>query len=108
MNPSRSYTLLTCSGVSNTGRLTTQVASVLVRRDPDRFECHLTAKQATRDLCMYWMGRIAWLSLTDVRTSVPQKSREAPESNRIFTSSPQSTGLRKMVWQTFSSRRSSS
>ncbi len=50
MNPARSYTLLTCSGVSNTGRLTTQAASVLIGRDPDRFECHLTAKQATQDL----------------------------------------------------------
>jgi uncharacterized metal-binding protein len=50
MNNSRSFTLLTCSGISNTGRLTTQAASILVRRNPDLFECHLTAKQATRDL----------------------------------------------------------
>ncbi len=49
MNP-RSYTLLTCSGVSNTGRLTTQAASVLVSRNPELFDSHCTAKKATRDL----------------------------------------------------------
>jgi len=46
----RSFALLTCSGVSNTGRLTTQAASILVRRYPERFTCHLTAKQTTHDL----------------------------------------------------------
>lgn len=46
----RSYTLLTCSGFSNTGRLTTQAASILVRRNPDLFDCHITAKQATEDI----------------------------------------------------------
>jgi len=50
MSDPRSFTLLTCSGISNTGRLTTHAASVLVRRDPERFTCHLTAKQATYDL----------------------------------------------------------
>jgi uncharacterized metal-binding protein len=50
LNNLRLITLLTCSGVSNTGRLTTQAASILVRRDPDRFDCHLTAKQVTKDL----------------------------------------------------------
>jgi uncharacterized metal-binding protein len=52
MSDPRTFTLLTCSGVSNTGRLTTQAASILIRRIPDLFECHLTAKQATRDLLL--------------------------------------------------------
>jgi uncharacterized metal-binding protein len=50
MTRNRSFTLLTCSGVSNTGRLTTQAASILVHRDPDLFDCHLSAKQVTTDL----------------------------------------------------------
>jgi uncharacterized metal-binding protein len=50
MNQPRSFTLLTCSGVSNTGRLTTEAASILVRRNPCLFDCHLTAQQATQDI----------------------------------------------------------
>jgi len=42
-------TLLTCSGLSNTGRLTTQVAIQLQRRYPDLFEEHITAKQLILD-----------------------------------------------------------
>jgi uncharacterized metal-binding protein len=46
----RSFTLLTCSGVSNTGRVTTHAASILIRRNPELFDCHITAKQGTMDL----------------------------------------------------------
>ncbi len=46
----RTCTLITCSGVSNTGRVTTQAASILIRRNPELFDCHITANQATIDL----------------------------------------------------------
>ena len=42
--------LITCSGVSNTGKLTTQVAGILAQKEPDLFEGHLHAKQSTRDM----------------------------------------------------------
>ncbi len=42
--------LITCSGVSNVGKLTAQVAGVIVQREPDLFEGHLHAKQSTRDM----------------------------------------------------------
>jgi uncharacterized metal-binding protein len=42
--------LITCSGVSNVGKLTAQAAGVLVQREPDLFEGHLHAKQSTRDM----------------------------------------------------------
>jgi uncharacterized metal-binding protein len=42
--------LITCSGISNTGKLTAQVAAILVQREPDLFECHLHAKQSTHDM----------------------------------------------------------
>jgi len=42
--------LITCSGISNAGKLTAQVAAVLVQREPDLFEGHLHAKQSTRDM----------------------------------------------------------
>ena len=32
-----SYALVTCSGVSNTGKLTTQVAQILLQRKPGRY-----------------------------------------------------------------------
>jgi uncharacterized metal-binding protein len=42
--------LITCSGISNTGKLTAQVAGILVQRDPDLFDGHLHAKQSTHDM----------------------------------------------------------
>jgi len=42
--------LITCSGISNTGKLTAQVAAVLVQREPDLFDGHLHAKQSTYDM----------------------------------------------------------
>ena len=42
--------LITFSGVSNTGKLTAQVGSILAQRDPDIFEGHLHARQSTRDI----------------------------------------------------------
>ena len=42
--------LITCSGVSNTGKLTAQVGAILVQKDPDIFEAHLHARQSTRDI----------------------------------------------------------
>ena len=45
-----SLVLITCSGISNTGKLTAQVAAVLVQREPDLFEGHLNAKQSTHDM----------------------------------------------------------
>jgi uncharacterized metal-binding protein len=42
--------LITCSGISNTGKLTAQVAAILVQREPDLFEGHLHAKQSTHDM----------------------------------------------------------
>lgn len=42
--------LVTCSGISNTGKLTAQVAGILVQREPDLFEGHLHAKQSTHDM----------------------------------------------------------
>ena len=42
--------LITCSGVSNTGKLTTQVAGILAQKEPDLFEGHLHAKQSTWDM----------------------------------------------------------
>ena len=42
--------LVTCSGVSNTGKLTAQVAGILAQKEPDLFEGHLHAKQSTRDM----------------------------------------------------------
>jgi uncharacterized metal-binding protein len=42
--------LITCSGVSNTGKLTTQAAGILAQKEPDLFEGHLHAKQSTRDM----------------------------------------------------------
>ena len=45
-----SLVLITCSGISNTGKLTAQVAAILAQRDPDLFEGHLHAKQSTHDM----------------------------------------------------------
>lgn len=42
--------LITCSGVSNTGKLTAQVAAALMQREPDLFEGHLHAKQSNKDM----------------------------------------------------------
>ncbi len=42
--------LITCSGISNTGKLTAQVAAVLVQREPDLFDGHLHAKQSAQDM----------------------------------------------------------
>ncbi|MEI6840142.1 MAG: putative zinc-binding protein [Methanomicrobiales archaeon] len=42
--------LITCSGISNTGKLTAQVAAVLIQREPDLFEGHLHGKQSTHDI----------------------------------------------------------
>lgn len=42
--------LTTCSGVSNTGKLTSQVAGILAQKEPDLFDGHLHAKQSTRDM----------------------------------------------------------
>ncbi|MCX6699848.1 MAG: putative zinc-binding protein [Methanomicrobiales archaeon] len=45
-----SLVLITCSGISNTGKLTAQVAGILVQREPDLFDGHLHAKQSTHDM----------------------------------------------------------
>lgn len=45
-----SLVLVTCSGISNTGKLTAQVAAILAQRVPDLFEGHLHAKQSTHDM----------------------------------------------------------
>lgn len=45
-----SLILITCSGVSNTGKLTAQVGGILAQKEPDLFEGHLHAKQSTRDM----------------------------------------------------------
>jgi uncharacterized metal-binding protein len=42
--------LITCSGISNTGKLTAQVAGIPAQREPDLFEGHLHAKQSARDM----------------------------------------------------------
>ena len=42
--------LITCSGISNTGKLTAQVAGILAQREPDLFEGYLHAKQSTHDM----------------------------------------------------------
>ena len=42
--------LITCSGISNTGKITAQVGAILVQREPDLFEGHLHAKQSTHDM----------------------------------------------------------
>jgi uncharacterized metal-binding protein len=42
--------LITCSGVSNTGKLTAQVGGILAQKEPDLFEGYLHAKQSTRDM----------------------------------------------------------
>jgi len=42
--------LITCSGVSNTGKLTAQVAAILIQREPDLFDGHLHAEQSTYDM----------------------------------------------------------
>jgi uncharacterized metal-binding protein len=47
--PGGPVTLVTCSGLSNTGRLTTQAAGMLRRRSPEIFEGHLTALQLKED-----------------------------------------------------------
>jgi len=46
----RPLILVTCSGVSNTGKLTAQVAGILAQKEPDLFEGHLHAKQSTHDM----------------------------------------------------------
>jgi len=46
----RPLILVTCSGVSNTGKLTAQVAGILAHKEPDLFEGHLHAKQSTHDM----------------------------------------------------------
>ena len=45
-----SLALITCSGISNTGKLTAQVAAILMQREPDLFEGHLHAKQSIHDI----------------------------------------------------------
>ncbi len=45
-----SLVLITCSGISNTGKLTAQVAGILAQREPDLFEGYLHAKQSTHDM----------------------------------------------------------
>ena len=42
--------LITCSGISNTGKLTAHVAAIIVQGEPDLFEGHLHAKQSTHDM----------------------------------------------------------
>ena len=46
----RPLILITCSGVSNTGKLTKQVGAILAQKDPDIFEGHLHARQSTHDM----------------------------------------------------------
>ena len=45
----RPLILITCSGVSNTGKLTKQVGAILAQKDPI-FEGHLHARQSTHDM----------------------------------------------------------
>lgn len=45
-----SLILITCSGVSNVGKLTAQAAGVLLQREPDLFDACLHAKQSARDM----------------------------------------------------------
>jgi uncharacterized metal-binding protein len=45
-----SLVLVTCSGISNTGKLTAQVAGILMQREPDLFDGHLHVKQSTHDM----------------------------------------------------------
>lgn len=45
-----SVSIITCSGISNTGRLTSQAALVLIRRDPFTFERHIPASQPPKTL----------------------------------------------------------
>jgi uncharacterized metal-binding protein len=45
-----SVTLITCSGISNTGRLTSQAALILIRRDPFTFERHIPASKPPKTL----------------------------------------------------------
>ena len=42
--------LITCSGVSNTGKLTAQVGAILTQKHPDIFEGHLHAWRSTREI----------------------------------------------------------
>ena len=43
------YTLVTCSGISNTGKLTTQVAMLLMQRKPGMFLC-MNCKQSAESI----------------------------------------------------------
>lgn len=43
------YALVTCSGISNTGRLTTQAGMLLMQRKPGRFLC-MNCKQSAETL----------------------------------------------------------
>jgi uncharacterized metal-binding protein len=45
-----SLILITCSGISNTGKITAQVGAILVQREPDLFDGHIHAKQSTHDM----------------------------------------------------------
>lgn len=42
-------TIVTCSGVSNTGKLTTQAGMLLMQRKPGRFQC-MNCKQSAESL----------------------------------------------------------
>lgn len=50
MHSDSDTTLVTCSGLSNTGKLTTKVSETLHRRYPDLIECFLTARSDTKKL----------------------------------------------------------
>lgn len=48
---SMTYALVTCSGISNTGKLTTQAGMLLMQRQPGRFLC-MNCKQSADSLKM--------------------------------------------------------
>ena len=44
------FVLITCSGVSSTGKLAAEVGGILAQREPDLFEGYTHARQSTRDM----------------------------------------------------------
>ena len=98
--------LITCSGVSNTGKLTAQVAGILAQKEPDLFEGHLDAKQSTRDMeTVINGGKLVVVDGCGDRCAA-KKLEKSLHDSLISISSQQRKESKRTVWRTRSSKRS--
>ncbi len=100
------YALVTCSGVSNTGKLTTQAAQILLQRKPGHY-VWMHAKQSAATLEAE-IGDAEQVIVIDGCTDccATKKLTILPDMLQIATSSLLNSASRRMGWLKCSTMRS--